>query len=256
MDGIANWRKIPFLRWSVWRLVFGIGRLEREGQVGDGRESRLADHVTARARRGDAADVIRVIDDFAYNRSMLINVGDVKGRILDDAVVRAGPQRILELGAYCGYSALRMSVAAPTARIVSVEFSPANAAIARRVLDHAGVSDRVAIVAGTLGDGGKTIDVLKTEHDLAPGSVDLVFIDHAKEAYLSDLELILREGWIHPGSVVVADNVKVPGAPDYLAYMRGNEGRSWRTVEHQTHVEYQSLIRDLVLVSERLVNRP
>jgi catechol O-methyltransferase len=252
MNDTSSWRRLPFLRWSVWRLAFGIRRLEREGQVGDGREARLADYVTARARRGDAADTLRIIDDFAWNRSMLINVGDVKGRILDDAVIRANPRRILELGTYCGYSALRMAVAAPAARIVSIEFSPANAAIARRVLDHAGVSERVTVVAGTLGDGGETLDRLRTEHDFRPRSVDLVFIDHAKDAYLSDLQLILNEDWIQPGSVVVADNVKVPGAPDYLAYMREHEGKDWRTVEHQTWVEYQSLIRDLVLVSERL----
>jgi catechol O-methyltransferase len=31
-----------------------------------------------------------------------------------------------------------------------------------------------------------------------------------------------------------------------------NEGTRWRTIEHETHVEYQSVIKDLVLVSEYL----
>jgi catechol O-methyltransferase len=34
--------------------------------------------------------------------------------------------------------------------------------------------------------------------------------------------------------------------------MREQEGRSWRTVEHETHLEYQSLLKDLVLESEYL----
>jgi catechol O-methyltransferase len=34
--------------------------------------------------------------------------------------------------------------------------------------------------------------------------------------------------------------------------MQTNEGTLWRTVEHETHVEYQSVIKDLVLVSEYL----
>ena len=51
---------------------------------------------------------------------------------------------------------------------------------------------------------------------------------------------------------MVADNVKLPGAPKYRAYMRSHEGRSWHTVEHETHVEYQSLLTDLVLESEYL----
>ena len=34
--------------------------------------------------------------------------------------------------------------------------------------------------------------------------------------------------------------------------MKSHEGRTWRTVEHPTHVEYQSLIRDVVLESDYL----
>jgi catechol O-methyltransferase len=30
----------------------------------------------------------------------------------------------------------------------------------------------------------------------------------------------------HPGSVIVADNVKMPGAPKYRAYMKAEEGRT------------------------------
>src|SRR5262245_47146445 len=165
-------------------------RLTTEWQVGDGREARLAEYVVARARRGDPADVIRVIDEFGYEKSFLINVGDEKGRILDAAVAAAKPARVLELGAYCGYSALRMAVDAPSAKIVSIEFNADNAEIARRVLAHAGVDGRVTIVVGTLGDGGKTIDVLRKEQGFGPGSIDLVFIDHDKSVYLSDLKRI------------------------------------------------------------------
>jgi catechol O-methyltransferase len=112
------------------------------------------------------------------------------------------------------------------------------------------VSDRVAVLVGTLGDGGLTIAALEAEHGLAPGSLDFVFIDHDKSVYVSDLELILERGWLHPGSVVVADNVKFPGAPDYRAYLKERQNVSWRTVEHAAHLEYQSLLRDLVLESD------
>lgn len=247
-----GWKQIPFLRWSFWRLMFGMKRLTTEWQVGDGREARLAEEVVAKARRGDLADVIRVIDDFSYNKSFLINVGDVKGRILDAAIAETKPARILELGTYCGYSALRMAAAAPAAKILSIEFSAANAAIARRILEHAGVAGRVTVVVGTLGDGGKTIQALRDEHGLRPGSIDLVFVDHDKNAYVPDLQRILEQGWLRRGARVVADNIKFPGAPEYRAYMTENEGKRWHTVEHETHVEYQTMIKDLVLVSEYL----
>jgi catechol O-methyltransferase len=246
-------RRLPFLRWSVLRMALASRKLTRDWQVGDGREEALAKYVVANARRGDPDDVIRVIDDFCLNRSVMINVGDEKGEILDRAVRRASPQLILELGTYCGYSALRMSRVMPAgARICSIEFNPANAEIARRIWNHAGLGDDVTVVIGTLGDGGSTINRLSSEHGFGEGAVDFVFIDHDKAAYLPDLERIIGEGWLRPGSVVVADNIRFPGAPEYRAYLQEQEGKTWRTVEHDTHVEYQSLIKDLVLESEYL----
>lgn len=246
-------KRLPFLRWSFVRMMLGMRRLTTEWQVGDGRELALAEHVEAEARRGDPDDVIRAIDDFAYHQKFLINVGDEKGRILDAAIRRAKPRLLLELGTYCGYGALRMARAMPEgARLVSIEFLADNAAIARRILAHAGVGNEVEVVVGTLGDDGTTIEKLESEHGFDRGILDLVFVDHDKSVYLSDLHLILERGWLHPGSVVVADNIKMPGAPDYRAFMQEEEGRSWRTTEHEAHVEYQSLLKDLMLESEYL----
>jgi catechol O-methyltransferase len=246
-------RRLPFLRWSVLRMMLGMRKLTRNWQVGDGREQALGDYVVANARKGDLDDVIRVIDEFCVNRSVMMNVGDEKGEILDRAVRRASPKLLLELGTYCGYSALRTARVMPAgARLCSLEFSEDNAAIARRILEHAGIGDEVSVIVGTLGDGGATIDRLRTEYGFGEGTVDFVFVDHDKAEYLPDLERILGERWLHPGSIVVADNVKFPGAPEYRAYLREQEGKSWRTTEHQTHVEYQSWIKDLVLESEYL----
>ncbi|MFB1299568.1 O-methyltransferase [Mycobacterium sp. pW049] len=240
------------LQWSTWRLALGMPSFMRTGQIGDGREAACAAHVEANARPGDVGDVLATIDAFAYEESMLVNIGDAKGALLDAAVRRAAPGLVLELGTYCGYSALRIAREAPTARIFSVEFSPANAEVARRIWAHAGVGDRITCVVGTLGDGGRTVDTLAREHGFTAGAVDLVFIDHDKRAYLPDLRTILTRGWLHPGSIVVADNVGIPGAPAYRAYMRGNEGLLWHTAEHRARVEYQTLLPDLVLESEYL----
>jgi catechol O-methyltransferase len=248
----AGGKRLPFLRWSVLRLLFAR-RLTTAWQVGDGREEALARYVTAKARRGDLDDVIRVIDEFCYRQSFMINIGDEKGELLDAAVRRATPRRALELGTYCGYSALRIArTMPPDGRLVSIELNPANAEIARRIWDHAGAGDRLNLVVGTLDDGGATLDRLESEHGFADGSVDFVFIDHAKEAYLPDLETIVRRGWLHAGAIVVADNIKLPGAPDYRAYMRAQDGKAWRSVEHETHAEYQTLFKDIVLESEYL----
>ena len=246
-------RRLPFLRWSFLRMMLGMKKLTTDWQVGDGREEALGEYVAQHAGAGDLDDVIRVIDEFCYERSFMMNVGDEKGELLDAALRRASPLLILELGTYCGYSALRMARAMPEgARVVSIEFNAANAAIARRIWDHAGIADRLSVVVGTLGDGGKTMDVLEAEHGFDEDSVEFAFIDHDKDAYLPDLQRILQRGWLRAGSIVVADNIKFPGAPDYRAFMAEQEGLTWRTLEHETHVEYQSLLKDLLLESEYL----
>lgn len=246
-------KRIPFLRWSFVRMVVGMKKLTTEWQVGDGREEALAQRVLADARPGDVHDAIRVVDEFAYRESFMINVGDEKGALLDAAIESAQPRLLLELGTYCGYSALRTVRKMPAdAHLVSIEYVEANADIARRILDHAGVGDRVTVVVGSLADDGTTAATLEREHGFATGALDFVFIDHDKDLYLPDLERIVARGWLHQGSVVVADNVKFPGAPGYREYMTAHEGEDWRTTEHETHVEYQSLIKDLVLESEYL----
>ncbi len=243
-------QRLPFLRWSVLRLAVGARNIGKTGQIGDGREAAAADYVVANARQGDIDDVIASIDEFAYEKSILINVGDEKGELLDAAVRHANATRALELGTYCGYGALRIARAAPSAKVYSVELAQANAEIARRIWTHAGVADRVTCVVGTIGDGGATMDALATEHGFTAESLDFVFIDHDKGAYLADLQSILDRGWLHPGSIVVADNVRIPGAPKYRQYMREQQGKLWNTVEHETHAEYQTLVSDLVLESD------
>ncbi|MGA8254348.1 MAG: O-methyltransferase [Mycobacterium sp.] len=245
-------RRIPLLRWSVWRLGLGNHNFATTGQVGDGREAAAVAYVLQNARAGDIDDVLATIDEFAYEKSILVNVGDEKGELLDAAVRRADPNLALELGTYCGYGALRIARAAPDARVCSVELAEANAANARQIWAHAGVADRVTCVVGTIGDGGRTLDTLANEHGFGSGAIDFMFVDHHKDAYLDDLESILDRGWLHPGSIVVADNVRFPGVPKYRAHMREQQGKLWNTVEHKTHSEYQSMVPDLVLESDYL----
>jgi catechol O-methyltransferase len=250
-------RRMPVLRWSVLRMLVGRKHLTTHWQVGDGREEALALHVLGNARAGDIDDAIRAVDEFCYEQSVMINVGDEKGEILDAAVRRSTPRRLLELGTYCGYSALRTARVMPDgAHLYSIEFNPANAEIARRILAHAGVGDQVTVIVGTLGDGGATIKALEEDHGFTSESLDFVFLDHDKDAYLPDLERIVAKGWLRPGALAVADNIKFPGAPAYREHMRAREGQEWRTVEHETHVEYQTLMKDLVLESEYIGASP
>src|SRR3954470_10468897 len=169
-------RRLPFLRWSALRVIVGLRRLTTEWQVGDGREAALGAYVVEHARAGDVDDAIRFVDEFCYRRSVMMNVGDEKGEILDAAIRRVQPRRLLELGTYCGYSALRTARVMPDgAHLFSIEFLEANAEIARSILAHAGADDRVTVLVGTL---ETTSAALESEHGFGEGSVDFVFLDH------------------------------------------------------------------------------
>ena len=73
-------RRIPLLRWSFLRLALGSRNISTTGQIGDGREAAAVDYVLAHASKGDIDSVLATIDEFAYEQSFLINVGDEIGR--------------------------------------------------------------------------------------------------------------------------------------------------------------------------------
>eukprot|EP01065_Artemidia_motanka_P016727 TRINITY_DN20335_c0_g1_i2.p1 TRINITY_DN20335_c0_g1~~TRINITY_DN20335_c0_g1_i2.p1 ORF type:complete len:271 (+),score=84.88 TRINITY_DN20335_c0_g1_i2:398-1210(+) len=136
-----------------------------------------------------------------------------KGVVLDQVVAKYKPATVLELGTYCcAYSALRMARGMPeNSRIVTVEVDPIDACLARNVVEIAGRTDQVDVWIG------RGSDVLPhVLRRMGPGSIDLVFMDHRGTKYHHDLEALLRLGLLRPGSVIVADNVQCPGAPEFL----------------------------------------
>ena len=81
-------------------------------------------------------------------------------------------------------------------------------------------------------------------------TVDYVLIDHASQFFLKDLLILQQSGLLRKGSVVVADNVLLPGAPDYRRYLATTPHFS--TTEHVTDVSFSSWLCDIMTVSEFL----
>jgi catechol O-methyltransferase len=52
--------------------------------------------------------------------------------------------------------------------------------------------------------------------------IDLMFLDHYKPAYTTDLKLCEELRLVTPGTVLAADNVITPGNPPYLEYVRSS----------------------------------
>ncbi|KAL2629572.1 hypothetical protein R1flu_014258 [Riccia fluitans] len=217
-----------------------------EGQAGDGREKQLLKSVVEDAERNPES-VMKTIDKFA-NRSWLMNIGDDKGQLLDKAIADRKPKIILELGAYVGYSAVRISSQLDEgSKLISLEMCPENASITRQVVDHAGLSDKVTVVEGILTD--KVEEIKRMLQELNAETFDFVFIDHDKRYYLSDYLLLKENGLVGKGTVLFADNMKIPGSPPYREYVLNSNKDEFDTVEHNTRFEYLSWLPDSVIIS-------
>ncbi len=127
-----------------------------------------------------------------------IEVAAAQGRLLTILARMVGARRILEIGTLGGYSAICLARALPEdGLLVTLEYFPDHAAVARQNIDRAGLGDRVEI---RIGPALETLPQLKP---LAP--FDLVFIDADKENNAAYLDWALQ--LTKSGSVIVVDNV-------------------------------------------------
>ncbi|XP_053172480.1 catechol O-methyltransferase B [Scomber japonicus] len=196
------------------------------------RPQRLLSAVQKNATRGDPRSVVQAIDQFCRHKEWAMNVGDEKGCILDSVVSEINPATVLELGTYCGYSTVRIaSLLPPHAKLITLEFNPNYAAIARQVIAWAGLEDKVQLVEGASGDW-----IPKMKEQFGVKTFDLVFLDHWKDRYLPDTKLIEECGLLTKGSVLLADNVICPGTPDYLEYIRSSP--QYESQYFKSHLEY------------------
>ncbi|MCJ1248139.1 hypothetical protein MMC30_005354 [Trapelia coarctata] len=197
---------------------------ETDGQAffDDGREIELLHFVYRYPQvaklRDNPSKVLEAIDEYGRTKKYLMNVGDDKGKIVTDLIAEVKPNTMVELGGYVGYSAILFGDAVRRAgghRYFSLERNPEFAAVIMSLVDLAGLSDIVKVVVGRSGDSIKRLHRNGTLQ-----RIDLMFLDHYKPAYTSDLKLCEHLGLVTPGSVLAADNVIKPGNPPYLEYVR------------------------------------
>jgi len=126
-----------------------------------------------------------------------IAVSCQQGKFLSLLAGAMQARRILEIGTLGGFSTIWLARGAgPQGRVVTLEYEPKHAEVARANLERAGVGDRVEIKVGA------ALDTLPTVTD---GPFDLVFIDADKDNYVAYLEWAIRLA--RPGAIIVADNV-------------------------------------------------
>ena len=126
-----------------------------------------------------------------------IQVSAQQGRLLYLLARMSGARRVLEVGTLGGYSTIWLARAVgPDGHVVTLEFQPGHAEVARANLHRAGLADRVEVIVGA------ALDTLPT---LRGAPFDLAFLDADKENNSAYVQWAVDLG--HPGSVIVVDNV-------------------------------------------------
>lgn len=135
----------------------------------------------------------------------MISVAPNQGKLLHVLALALGAQAILEIGTLAGYSSIWLARALPPGgRLVSLEFDPTHAAVARANLARAGLADVAEV---RVGPALSTLPQLAAE---GAGPFDLVFIDADKQntaAYFAWALKLTRRG-----GLIITDNVVRDGA--------------------------------------------
>ncbi|MFD1018851.1 O-methyltransferase [Thalassobacillus hwangdonensis] len=117
------------------------------------------------------------------------------------------PDKILEVGAAIGYSALRMKEAYPETEIVTIERDQDRYETAKRYLDSLDKEGQINLVYG---------DALEVKEQIAAQApYDLIFIDAAKGKYQTFFEMFAP--MLADKGMIVSDNVLFKG------YVHGRE---------------------------------
>lgn len=127
-----------------------------------------------------------------------IAVAPNQGRMLELMARSIGAKRILEIGTLGGYSTICLGRALPAdGRLISLEFEPRHAEVARGNIARAGLAERVEVRVG------RAIDNLPGVE--GEGPFDMVFIDADKPSNPDYFTWAMK--LTRPGSLIIVDNV-------------------------------------------------
>lgn len=166
-----------------------------------------------------------------------IQVSLNQGQMLAVLVKLVNARRILEIGTLGGYSTLWMARAMPAdGHIITLEYEPKHAEVARANFAQAGVADQIEIRVG------KALDTLPQLEAEGAGPFDLVFIDADKPNNTPYFEWALK--LTRRGSLIITDNVVRQGAildPDHADERVQGVQRFFERIAHEPRVSSTAL---------------
>lgn len=146
--------------------------------------------LSAALEASDAAGLPKIAVSAQQGKFLSLLAGAIKAR------------SVLEIGTLGGFSTIWLARGVgPGGRVVTLEYEPKHAEVARTNIDRAGVGERVEVIVGA---------ALETLPTVTGGPFDLVFIDADKENNAGYLEWAVK--LTRSGSVIVVDNVIREGA--------------------------------------------
>ena len=129
-----------------------------------------------------------------------IDVSPTQGKLLHLLARMRGAKRILEIGTLGGYSTIWLARALPAdGKLISLEFEPKHARVARGNIESAGLAGRVEVRVGA------ALDSLPKLHAEGAEPFDFIFVDADKENIPAYFEWSLRMA--RAGTAIVVDNV-------------------------------------------------
>jgi predicted O-methyltransferase YrrM len=245
----ADGATLPGLAVNAAVLAAAAAAFAREGDSEGERLQRRAAARAAQERNDDREDAalpdgasysrLKQVDDAWIVKRLermaaadnLPSIGPAKGDALAALVREARPRRVLEVGTFLGYSAIRMAQALPDddARVVSVERELRFVLSARRFLWQCNQGERAPgearIGRRVRVEWGEAAAVAARLAEAQARSFDFLFIDGTPSETLAHLRAC--EPLLAPGATVVAHNTRVFEASlaPYVAYVRGETAR-------------------------------
>jgi predicted O-methyltransferase YrrM len=129
-----------------------------------------------------------------------IAVTPPQGKFLTLLALGVKARNILEIGTLGGYSTICLARALPPGgRLITLEYEPKHAAVARANIARAGLADAVEVRVGRAQD---TLPKLAAE---GRGPFDMIFIDADKPGYSDYLAWAVKLS--RRGTLIIADNV-------------------------------------------------
>jgi len=129
-----------------------------------------------------------------------IAVSPLQGRLLELIARSIGARKVLEIGTLGGYSTICLGRAVGTGgRVVSLEYEPRHAEVARGSIAAAGLAEVVQVRVG------RALDLLPGVLADGIGPFHLVFIDADKTSNADYVDWSIRLA--RPGTVIIVDNV-------------------------------------------------